>query len=129
MKRMKRHGRAERPCRPGRLQCLLSPVRSRTADRTAVGVAVDASACLDSLNLIIEPPERGFVPDVQLCCVLLGMDLVIDCPDYEEQIKIGDFLRSIDNTITLHQRELNATQEKKKAMMQLLLTGLIRVND
>ena len=74
---MKRHGRAGRPCRPGRLHCGLSPVSSRAADRTAVGVAVDASPCLNSLNLIIEPPERGFVPDVQLCCVLLGMDLVV----------------------------------------------------
>ena len=48
-------------------------------------------------------------------------------PDYTEQKKIGGFLRQIDNLITLHQRKLEEEKQKKKALMQLLLTGIVRV--
>ena len=44
-----------------------------------------------------------------------------------EQSQISQCLLSIDNLITLHQRELEEEQRKKKALMQLLLTGLVRV--
>ncbi|MCI1654113.1 MAG: restriction endonuclease subunit S [Lachnospiraceae bacterium] len=33
----------------------------------------------------------------------------VDCPSYEEQKKIGDYFRSLDNLITLHQCKLNLT--------------------
>ncbi|MBR4393439.1 MAG: restriction endonuclease subunit S [Oscillospiraceae bacterium] len=45
----------------------------------------------------------------------------------EEQETIGAFLEKLDEDISLHQRELEAAQQKKKALMQLLLTGLVRV--
>lgn len=45
----------------------------------------------------------------------------------EEQIKIGKFFRKFDSLISLHQRRLAAEEEKKKALMQLLLTGIVRV--
>lgn len=48
------------------------------------------------------------------------------CPVYEEQKQIGDFFRNLDNLITLHQRKLEIEQQKKKALMQLLLTGKVR---
>jgi type I restriction enzyme S subunit len=44
-----------------------------------------------------------------------------------EQAAIGAFFRSLDNLITLHQRELEETQKYKKALMQLLLMGIVRV--
>ena len=47
--------------------------------------------------------------------------------DVKEQTQIGVFFKSLDTLITFHQRELEATQQKKKALMQLLLTGLVRV--
>jgi type I restriction enzyme S subunit len=31
----------------------------------------------------------------------------IKVPNYEEQVKIGEFMRQLDNLITLHQRELD----------------------
>lgn len=40
----------------------------------------------------------------------------------------GDILRCADNEIRLLQQEIKAWQQKKKALMQLLLTGLVRVN-
>ena len=47
--------------------------------------------------------------------------------DVKEQTQIGVFFKNLDTLITFHQRELEATQQKKKALMQLLLTGLVRV--
>ena len=44
-----------------------------------------------------------------------------------EQDAIGTFFGNLDNLITLHQRELQEWQNKKKALMQLLLTGIVRV--
>ena len=47
-------------------------------------------------------------------------------PSKEEQQRIGHFLRGIDNLITLHQRKCDEEKQKKKALMQLLLTGIVR---
>ncbi len=47
--------------------------------------------------------------------------------DIVEQKQIGEFFDSLDTLITLHQRKLEIEQQKKKALMQLLLTGKVRV--
>ncbi|KYD00433.1 Type I restriction-modification system, specificity subunit S [Bacillus atrophaeus] len=39
-------------------------------------------------------------------------------PELEEQKKIGNFFKQLDDTITLHQRELDALKETKKAFLQ-----------
>ena len=44
-----------------------------------------------------------------------------------EQEKIGVFFKLLDNLITLHQRKLEEMKKQKKALMQLLLTGIVRV--
>ena len=46
---------------------------------------------------------------------------------YEEQKAIGAYIRNLDNLITLHQRKLDEMKKMKKALMQLLLTGIVRV--
>ena len=48
-------------------------------------------------------------------------------PDLVEQRRIGTYFKELDNLITLHQRELEETQKYKKALMQLLLMGIVRV--
>ena len=48
-------------------------------------------------------------------------------PKKEEQQKIGRFLRGLDRLITLHQREVEEYKRLKKAMTQILLTGIVRV--
>lgn len=48
--------------------------------------------------------------------------------DIDEQKKIGDYFKQLDRLITLHQRELAEVGKYKEALMQLLLTGLVRVN-
>ncbi|MFC6314087.1 restriction endonuclease subunit S [Lapidilactobacillus achengensis] len=42
----------------------------------------------------------------------------IATPSYEEQQKIGSFFKQLDDTITLHQRELDHLQLQKKALLQ-----------
>ena len=46
--------------------------------------------------------------------------------DVAEQSKIGAYFRAIDHLITLHQRKLEEMKKQKKALMQLLLTGIVR---
>ena len=48
--------------------------------------------------------------------------------DIDEQKKIGDYFKQLDNLITLHQRELEESKKKKKALEKLLLTGIVRVH-
>ncbi|KKB74135.1 restriction endonuclease subunit S [Bacillus glycinifermentans] len=45
-------------------------------------------------------------------------DIQIWVPSIQEQNKIGEFLNRIDDTIDLHQRELDALKETKKAFLQ-----------
>ena len=47
---------------------------------------------------------------------LSDFDLML--PNYDEQKKLGAFLVSIDNLITLHQRKLNGLKNVKKAMLE-----------
>lgn len=44
----------------------------------------------------------------------------------DEQRQIAETFDDLDTLITLHQRELEAEQQKKKALMKLLLTGIVR---
>jgi len=54
-------------------------------------------------------------------------DFDLTLPSYSEQQQIGSYFRNLDNLITLHQRKLDEEKQKKKALMQLLLTGIVRV--
>lgn len=55
-------------------------------------------------------------------------DIDLSVPkEVAEQKQIGAFIRQIDNLITLHQRKLEEMKRQKKALMQLLLTGIVRI--
>ena len=43
---------------------------------------------------------------------------VIISPDFEEQQEIGEFFKTLDNLITLHQRELDKLVNIKKSMLE-----------
>lgn len=51
----------------------------------------------------------------------------IPLPDIAEQNKIVEFIRLVDSDIELLKSELNQLQEQKRGLMQLLLTGIVRV--
>ena len=49
-------------------------------------------------------------------------------PPYEEQVAIAKILSAADKEIELLRQNLEQERQKKKALMQLLLTGIVRVN-
>lgn len=53
---------------------------------------------------------------------------IIEVPSIDEQKAIANVLIAADKEIELLQRELDQEKQKKKALMQLLLTGIVRVN-
>ena len=42
----------------------------------------------------------------------------ISCPSFDEQKKIGDYFRNLDNLITLHQRKCEILKKIKKSMLE-----------
>ena len=52
---------------------------------------------------------------------------IIPVPTIEEQKVISSFLDNLINLITMHQRKLDEKKKYKKSLMQLLLTGIVRV--
>ena len=45
-------------------------------------------------------------------------NIPVECPSYEEQKKIGDYFRTLDHLITLHQRKCDELKKIKKFMLQ-----------
>lgn len=54
------------------------------------------------------------------------VDFPVQMPESAEQQKIGAYFSRLDHLITLHQRKSEQEKQKKKALMQLLLTGKVR---
>ena len=108
------------------------------------------NGCIHDGWLLIRDTQSRF--DLKFLCHMLGTDQMLDqyrmfaagstvnnlnkelvgnttvsLPSIEEQRVIGEYLESIDNLITLHQREAELYIDKKKVLMQLLLSGLVKV--
>ena len=56
-------------------------------------------------------------------------DMPIPLPTKEEQNYIAKVLSAADREIELLQQDIEQEKQKKKALMQLLLTGIVRVNE
>ncbi|MDW7777062.1 MAG: restriction endonuclease subunit S [Methanosarcinales archaeon] len=54
-------------------------------------------------------------------------NIKISLPSIEEQKKAGLVLRLVDNEIGFLNKELNQLKEQKRGLMQLLITGIVRV--
>lgn len=54
--------------------------------------------------------------------------LLLFIPSIQEQTAIANILSLADKEISLLEKELQALKEQKKGLMQLLLTGIVRVN-
>jgi len=48
-------------------------------------------------------------------------------PPYDEQLEIAKILTTADKEINLLYKDVEQEKQKKKALMQLLLTGIVRV--
>lgn len=55
------------------------------------------------------------------------LDIKISFPSKEEQKSIAELLSNADREILLIQNSIDEEKQKKKALMQLLLTGIVRV--
>ncbi|MDR6337573.1 type I restriction enzyme S subunit [Filimonas zeae] len=53
--------------------------------------------------------------------------ILLDLPTLPEQTAIAAMLSTSDNEIQIHRRRLEALQQQKKGLMQVLLTGKVRV--
>ena len=53
--------------------------------------------------------------------------LMVDCPNYAEQKRIGDYFGQLDNLITLHQRKVDTVAKQRAVLQQYLLNGIVRV--
>ena len=54
--------------------------------------------------------------------------IILKYPSTDEQAAIANILNTVDRKIELLDQELELWQQKKKSLMQLLLTGIVRVN-
>jgi len=97
--------RPERNINSDFLLCLLNSDKCRNWAKTRANQAVSQASINQSL---LETQEIAII-------------------SIEEQKKIGAYFENLDNLITLHQRKLEEMKRQKKALMQLLLTGIVRV--
>lgn len=56
------------------------------------------------------------------------LKLMVHIPSLEEQKAIANVLDLLNKEISLHQSELDSLKQQKKGLMQLLLTGIVRVS-
>ena len=56
-------------------------------------------------------------------------DFVVYCPENNEQEAIAEILSIADKELDLLQQEIDEYKQLKKSLMQLLLTGVARVNE
>ena len=75
---------------------------------------------LQNISYIPVSHERHWISTFAKFDVLLPKDPM-------EQKQIGIYFSLLDNLITLHQRKLEEQKKQKKSLMQLLLTGIVRV--
>ena len=81
-----------------------------------IGFAYEA---MQMLNFAVGGHERHWISRYS--------KLTIDAPCLEEQAAIANVISIIDKELALLQQDLEQEKQKKKALMQLLLTGIVRV--
>lgn len=55
--------------------------------------------------------------------------MMFNFPEIDERLRIGDFFKQLDDTIALHQRQLDNYKQLKKAMMQKIFNQELRFKD
>ena len=106
---------------PANTNQALAIIRLKNGDLQYVKTYLKGKAVSDYIK---KNPTIGAQPNLSLEQV---GSIEIALPSVQEQRIIGDYFRQIDNLITLHQRKLEEEKQKKKALMQLLLMGIVRV--
>lgn len=81
----------------------------------------------ESFNQCIKAHLSGSVRASLKFADLCAIKIIL--PDYKEQKAIVNVLETADKEIALLEHKLELIKKEQKAMMQLLLTGIVRVND
>ena len=55
--------------------------------------------------------------------------MIFNFPEIDERLRIGDFFNQLDNTIALHQRQLDNCKALKKVMLQKIFNQELRFKD
>ena len=76
-------------------------------------------------NVLVNSTKAGTMMNELVVDEFLQGSILV--PTIAEQTRIGTIMSALDNLITLHQRKLDEMKKQKKALMQLLLTGIVRV--
>ena len=82
--------------------------------------------CWDFINAV-RKYEEGTVYERMAVKPEDFLKFEVTLPSYEEQVAIAEVLLVADDEIKLLRRNLEQEKRKKKALMQLLLTGIVRV--
>ena len=78
----------------------------------------------NQIDLAISKYTQGGQPNFNAAII---KSLPINVPKLDEQQAIADILSAADEEIDLLEQELSQQEQKKKSLMQLLLTGTVRV--
>lgn len=129
---------------------VIVPASGETAEDISIASVVEKSGVLlgGDLNIITPPADldapflaisiSNGKPHEDMAKMAQGKSVVhlhntdlekidLTYPSHEEQIQISGYFGALDNIITLHQRKRDEEVRKKQALMQLLLTGIVRV--
>ena len=74
---------------------------------------------MQTINYCVAGHERHWISKYSL--------LPVKIPKYEEQKAIVEIISAKDREIELLQKSIDQEKQKKKALMQLLLSGIVRV--
>lgn len=100
-------------------QAILSIVHDNSIDKVFLMYSLQIQ-----IDLAISKYTQGGQPNFNAAII---KSLPINVPNLDEQQAIADILSAADKEIDLLEQELAQQEQKKKSLMQLLLTGIIRV--
>lgn len=91
--------------------------------KTEINIIFLKNALQNQIQIAVAKLTQGGQPNFN--AGIIG-SFEINCPPLPEQEKIAEILTAQDKEIELLQQQLALEQQKKKALMQLLLTGKVR---
>ena len=100
-------------------QAILSIVHDNSIDKVFLMYSLQ-----NQIDLAISKYTQGGQPNFNAAII---KSLPINAPKLDEQQAIADILSAADKEIDLLEQELAQQEQKKKSLMQLLLTGTVRV--
>ena len=100
-------------------QAILAIVHDNTIDKVFLMYSLQ-----NQIDLAISKYTQGGQPNFNAAII---KSLPINAPKLDEQKAIADILSEADKEIDLLEQELAQQEQKKKVLMQLLLTGTVRV--